>query len=191
LLYMLGGMESPSSGTILLNGIDLTSLNEERRAQLRRGQIGFIFQTFNLLPTLTVEENVAIPSQLNGISETESCKCAAEMLGLVGMSHRQSHFPSSLSGGEQQRVAIARALAIRPALLLADEPTGNLDSANGRQVVELLRTLVDEQKQTLVMVTHDANVAGAADRVVHLCDGLIEREEAPASLKNSGGKDFP
>ena len=176
LLYMLGGLETPTTGRVLLEGNDLAALSDDQRTLLRRHRIGFIFQTFNLIPTLNARENVALPLRLDNADPAWSRQRAGEMLELVGMSHRGDHYPGTLSGGEQQRVAIARALAIGPALLLADEPTGNLDSTNGHQITGVLRRLVDEHHYTVVIVTHDAEVAGAADRIVHLRDGLIERD---------------
>jgi putative ABC transport system ATP-binding protein len=173
LLCMLGGIEPPTSGQVLLEGLDLASLDDDGRTLIRRQKVGFVFQMFNLLPILTAEENVALPLELDGVPNAEAKRRAMEMLDVVGMSARRDHIPGKLSGGEQQRVAVARSLVIRPALLLADEPTGNLDSANGRQVTMLLRRLVDEEGQTLVMVTHDPLVAEQADRVVHLSDGLV------------------
>jgi putative ABC transport system ATP-binding protein len=193
MLHILGGVETPSSGQVLLEGVDLATLNDDQRTIVRRERMGFIFQSFNLLPAFTAEENVSLPLELGGMSSSQARKRAAESLRLVGMSHRRDHVPSTMSGGEQQRVAIARALVIRPALLLADEPTGNLDSANGRQVTALLRRLATEDEQTIVMVTHDAHVASQADRLVRLRDGLEETEEdieaaefrAQASLSRS------
>ncbi len=173
LLHLLGGIDVPSSGRVLLEGEDLATLGDDGRTLLRRRRLGFIFQTFNLLPTLTAEENVALPLELDGVPSPEAFQRAEVVLEQVGMSHRRRHAPGKLSGGEQQRVAVARALAIEPLLLLADEPTGNLDSVNGRQVTALLRGLVDQHQQTIVMVTHDAAVAGEADRLVQLCDGLV------------------
>jgi putative ABC transport system ATP-binding protein len=177
LLHILGGVETPSSGQVLLEGVDLATLNDDQRTIVRRERMGFIFQSFNLLPAFTAEENVALPLELGGMSSSEARKRAADSLRLVSMLHRRSHVPSAMSGGEQQRVAIARALVIRPALLLADEPTGNLDSANGRQVTALLRRLATQDDQTIVMVTHDAHVAAQADRLVRLRDGLEETDE--------------
>ena len=138
--------------------------------------MGFIFQSFNLLPAFTAEENVALPMELAGIPSSEAKRRAFDMLKMVAMSHRRHHIPCTMSGGEQQRVAIARALVMEPALLLADEPTGNLDSANGQQVTALLRRLASEHNQTIVMVTHDAEVADQSDRIVRLRDGLVERD---------------
>jgi putative ABC transport system ATP-binding protein len=177
LLHILGGVETPSSGQVLLEGVDLATMNDDQRTLIRRERMGFIFQSFNLLPAFTAEENVALPLELGGMASSEARRRAAESLRLVGMSHRRDHVPSTMSGGEQQRVAIARSLVMRPALLLADEPTGNLDSANGRQVTTLLRRLVTQEEQTIVMVTHDANVAAHADRLVRLRDGLEETED--------------
>ncbi len=154
----------------------MATLNDDQRTIIRRERMGFIFQSFNLLPAFTAEENVALPLELGGTASSEARRRAADTLRLVGMSHRRDHVPSALSGGEQQRVAIARALVMRPALLLADEPTGNLDSANGRQVTALLRRLATQEEQTIVMVTHDANVASQADRLVRVRDGLVDSD---------------
>ncbi|HZZ72403.1 MAG TPA: ABC transporter ATP-binding protein [Pirellulales bacterium] len=177
LLHILGGVETPTSGTILLDGVDISTLNDDQRTLMRRKKIGFIFQSFNLLPTLTAEENVSLPLILDGCPEKEARQRALEWLGEVGMSHRRGHIPSMMSGGEQQRVAIARALAINPTLILADEPTGNLDSNNGQLVMKLLKKLVAEQGYTIVMVTHDPDVAAQADRLIRLHDGHVESEE--------------
>ena len=176
LLHILGGVEVPTSGQVFLEGTDLASLSDDRRTLIRRERMGFIFQSFNLLPAFTAEENVALPLELGGVSASEARERAAGMLARVSIYHRRTHIPSQLSGGEQQRVAIARALVMEPALLLADEPTGNLDSANGQQITHLLRQLVDEHKQTIVMVTHDEGVAAHADRTVRLRDGQVDLE---------------
>jgi putative ABC transport system ATP-binding protein len=186
LLHLLGGVDRPSSGQVLLEGADLSALGDDDRTILRRRRIGFIFQSFNLLPTLSAEENVRLPLELGG-TPTAAARARAEVvLEMVGMLPRRRHLPSALSGGEQQRVAIARALAIEPALLLADEPTGNLDTSNGTQVTTLLRRLVDERRETIVMVTHDQNVAAHADRLVCLRDGLIESDNGQLPLLHRG-----
>ncbi len=177
LLHILGGVEVPSSGQVLLDEVDIATLNDDQRTLMRRRKIGFIFQSFNLLPTLTAEENVSLPLILDGCPASEAKMRAQNWLGQVGVAHRSTHIPSTMSGGEQQRVAVARALAINPSLILADEPTGNLDSANGQQVMKLLRRLVADQGYTIVMVTHDSDVAAQADRLVRLNDGMVESEE--------------
>jgi putative ABC transport system ATP-binding protein len=180
LLHLLGGIESPTSGEILLEGVPLSAMGDDARTLLRRRRIGLVFQSFNLLPAFTAEENVGIPLLLDGVGRAELQRRAAEMLELVRMAHRRGHVPGALSGGEQQRLAIARALVIRPAILLADEPTGNLDSASGAQVTTLLRQLVDDRQQTVIMVTHDLAVAQRADRIVRLRDGQIEEPRPQA-----------
>jgi putative ABC transport system ATP-binding protein len=188
LLHILGGVETPSSGQVLLEGVDFATLSDDSRTIIRRERMGFIFQSFNLLPAFTAEENVALPLELGGTGSAEARRRANDALRLVGVAHRRDHVPSTMSGGEQQRVAIARALVMQPALLLADEPTGNLDSVNGRQVTALLRRLATREEQTIVMVTHDANVAAQADRLVRLRDGLEESEaevEAEAHVGSS------
>jgi len=181
LLALLGGIDVPTSGQVLLEGTDLATLSDDARTLMRRRRIGFVFQAFNLLPTLTAEENVSIPMELDGVSAREAKQRALKALELVEMSHRRHHIPSKLSGGEQQRVAIARALPIEPALLLADEPTGNLDSRQTQLVTDLLRQLVDRHGQTIVTVTHDTEVGDAARRVILFRDGAVEsdtRQEA-------------
>jgi putative ABC transport system ATP-binding protein len=182
LLNLLGAIETPTTGKVLLEGTDMATLNDNQRTLLRRRRIGFIFQQFNLLPTLSALENVALPLELDGVSESEAQQRAAERLELVGLSERMTHLPSMMSGGEQQRVAVARALVIEPALVLADEPTGNLDSVSSSQVMRLLRDLVSGGGQTVVIVTHDKDVAAQADRVVHVRDGRIETEVKSGAL---------
>jgi putative ABC transport system ATP-binding protein len=177
MLTMLGGVDVPTSGQILLEGTDLATLNDDQRTLIRRRRIGFVFQAFNLLPILTAQENVALPLELDGVPSREAQDRAAKTLELVGLTQRRSHLPGKMSGGEQQRVAIARALVIEPAIVLADEPTGNLDSANGKRITHVLRELVDQHGQTIIMVTHDPAVAQQADRVIYLSDGQVEREE--------------
>src|SRR4051812_31874260 len=177
LLTLLGGVDVPTSGQVLLEGVDVATMTDDQRTLVRRRRIGFIFQQFNLLPILTAEENVSLPLELDGLSGSEAKKRATEKLEMVGLVNRKTHIPGKMSGGEQQRVAIARALAIEPTFLLADEPTGNLDSSNSKRVMTLLRKLVDEHNQTIVLVTHDPAVSAQADRIVHLLDGQVEREE--------------
>ena len=176
LLALMAGLDRPSSGAVLLDGERIDHLSEDRLAVLRRHKIGFVFQSFQLLENLTARENTMLPMELLGRSDASPR--AAELLAAVGLSERGHHYPSQLSGGEQQRVALARAFAPRPALLLADEPTGNLDGATGRVVLDLLVAMRADEGATLVLVTHDPAVAALADRRIHLKDGRIEREEA-------------
>ncbi len=175
LLALMAGLDRPSTGTVLVDGEPINRLSEDRLALLRRHKIGFVFQSFQLLGNLTARENVLLPMELLGWREAS--QRAGELLDAVGLAERGHHYPSQLSGGEQQRVALARAFAPRPALLLADEPTGNLDGATGRVVLDLLVAMRAEEGATLVLVTHDPAVAGLADRRIHLLDGRIEREE--------------
>ncbi len=178
LLSLIGGIDTPTTGRVLLGGVDVASLNDDERTLMRRRRIGFIFQAFNLLPTLSAVENVALPLELDGIPAHEARPRGIEALEAVGLGPRADHLPSMMSGGEQQRVAVARALVIRPALVLADEPTGNLDSVSSAQVVALLRELVDADGQTVVIVTHDLQLAEIADRIIHVRDGQIESDVA-------------
>jgi putative ABC transport system ATP-binding protein len=180
LLHLLAGLDHPTAGSIRVGGSDLASLDEDARALMRRRQIGLMFQSFQLLDTLTAEENVALPLAIGGCPADEVRRRAALLLGRVELTHRRQHRPHELSGGEQQRVAIARALVIEPLLLLADEPTGNLDSVQGERIMTLLRQLVNERRQTLCMVTHDAHHAALADRIVSLRDGRIVEDRAPS-----------
>ena len=182
LLAILGLLDSPSSGSYVLNGRPVQSLKLAERARIRNREIGFIFQAFNLIGDLTVYENVELPLTYRGMSGAERKKRVVEALERVGMSHRIKHYPSQLSGGQQQRVAVARALGGDPSILLADEPTGNLDSQNGEQVMELMREL-HRGGATICMVTHDPRYAKYADREIHLFDGRIveESQEAPAA----------
>jgi putative ABC transport system ATP-binding protein len=174
LLGLAAGLDRPSSGAVLLDGRPLHDLSEKQLAVLRRGRIGFVFQSFQLLGNLTALENVLLPIELAG--RAAALERARGMLAAVGLGERGHHYPSQLSGGEQQRVALARAFAAEPELLLADEPTGNLDGATGAVVLELLTRLRAERGATLVLVTHDPEVAARADRRIHLRDGRIESE---------------
>jgi len=173
LLHMLGGLDRPDTGDVQLEGNSITHLDENGQTLLRRRRIGFVFQKVHLLPMLKALENVMVPMRLDGVDMSIARPKAIEALESVGMGHKQSNRPGELSGGEAQRVAIARALVMSPAILLADEPTGALDSANSGIVIELFRTLVSKQGQTLVIVTHDATVAESADRIIKMRDGLI------------------
>ena len=176
LLHMLGGIARPTEGSVLLEGVDLATLDDDALARVRRRRIGFIFQRYNLLPELSLVENVALPLVLDGAAEGQSEAAARAALEAVGMGHRAGHRPDELSGGEQQRGAIARALVTSPAIVLADEPTGALDSTNSRHVVELLARLVAERGQTVVLVTHDQAIAAATRRTIRMRDGRIESD---------------
>lgn len=171
LLGILAGLDLPSGGTVELGGVELTALDEEERAKVRGAQVGFVFQTFQLLASLTALENVMLPSELRG--ESNAAGQARELLEKVGLGERMGHYPRQLSGGEQQRVAIARAFASRPKVLFADEPTGNLDTVTGARVINLLFELNEEFQTTLVLVTHDEQLAGRCQRIVELDAGRI------------------
>ena len=182
LLALMAGLDRPSEGEVWLDGHPLHALSENDLALVRRRQIGFVFQSFQLLGNLTAEENVLLPLELARVADAVAR--ASDVLGAVGLGERGHHYPSELSGGEQQRVALARAFATRPAVLLADEPTGNLDGATGEIVLELLLRLRREQGSSLVLVTHDPAIASRADRLVYLRDGAVEREDlAPAERR--------
>jgi ABC-type lipoprotein export system ATPase subunit len=172
LLHVVGGMDRPTHGRVSLGGVAMDSLTEEALARLRRKKIGFVFQFFNLLPTLTLAENVALPLMLDGARH--SSERAREILGRVGLADRAAHFPAELSGGEMQRAAVARAVVARPDLILADEPTGNLDTDNGTQVMSLLGDLNRELGLTIILATHSIEAARYARRTFHMRDGLIE-----------------
>jgi putative ABC transport system ATP-binding protein len=176
LLNLIGGIDAPTSGTITIDGHDITRAGDREMTLLRRGTIGIVFQIFNLMPTLTVLENVMLPAELAGRRDAESRDRAMQLLGEVGMAHRSGHRPDELSGGEMQRTAIARALINRPRILLADEPTGNLDSRNGQNVLELLQRIARDSALTLVMATHDPLVANIGDRVIEMKDGRVVEE---------------
>jgi putative ABC transport system ATP-binding protein len=173
-MHILAGLDSPTSGTVTIGGTDITNMDDQELTLLRRRHIGFIFQFFNLLPMLTAEENVVLPTTIAG--EEPDKAWVNELIAKVGLDDRRSHRPSELSGGQQQRVAIARSLVERPTVLFADEPTGNLDSASSGEILALLRDSVDSYGQTTLMVTHDANAASIADRILFLADGLIVKD---------------
>jgi ABC-type lipoprotein export system ATPase subunit len=179
LLQLLGALDRPSSGRIELLGRDLTSLGERELTRLRRDTIGFVFQQFNLIPTLSAAGNVEVAIATRHESGAQRAERVGTLLDSVGLADRSHHLPSQLSGGEQQRVAIARALANRPAVLLADEPTGNLDTTSGREIVELLERLVAEGNQTIVLITHEPQIAAAAQRTISLKDGRILSDTQP------------
>jgi len=180
LLHLMGGLDRPEEGEILIDGSNLQDLHDNELAELRLKKIGFVFQFFNLLPRLTALRNVELPLTVAGLPEKEALEKAEEMLKLMGLEARVDHRPSELSGGEQQRVAMARALINDPKIVLADEPTGNLDTKTGWELVELMRKLNKEKGQTFVMITHDPHIAETADHMIHLRDGLIEgTKEAP------------
>ncbi|MGE5654984.1 MAG: ABC transporter ATP-binding protein [Bacillota bacterium] len=174
LLSLLGGLDRPISGDVLINGQSFASLNEDKLAIMRRKSIGYVFQFFNLIPHLTAQENVELPMAITGEPTKAIRDRAAYLLEQVGLGPRRSHRPNQLSGGEQQRVAIARALANRPAVVLADEPTGNLDSKTRNAVIELFSHFNKQEKQTFVIITHDESLASYAHRVIHLRDGKVE-----------------
>ncbi len=178
LLQMIGCLDQPTSGRVFISGQDVTTLNRNQRADMRRGHIGFIFQFFALIPTLTAYENVEMPLLLNGHTPKERRERVMELLQAVDLSDRANNRPDQLSGGQQQRVAIARALAPKPALILADEPTANLDTANGQQVMEIMKRLNQETGVTFVFATHDPRVISYATRIVTLRDGVIEKDSA-------------
>jgi len=179
LMHLLAGLDRPTSGTVTLDGVELSSLDDDRLTRLRREKVGFVFQTFNLLPVLDARENILLPLSIAGVRVDQAW--FDQLVETVGIGDRLSHRPSQLSGGQQQRVAVARALISRPAVVFADEPTGNLDSAASGEVLSLLRGAVDDFGQTVVMVTHDANAATYADRLVVLVDGRIVRDQDAVS----------
>jgi len=182
LMHILAGLDRPTTGTVSIDGTDITELNDKRLTLLRRHNIGFIFQFFNLLPTLTAEENILLPLQIAGTKPDS--EWVESVIDRVGLGDRRRHRPAELSGGQQQRVAIARALVSRPTVIFADEPTGNLDSTTGTEILTVLREAADSYQQTTVMVTHDAGAAAIADRALFLADGLIVRD---SPCKYAGG----
>jgi putative ABC transport system ATP-binding protein len=182
LMHILAGLDQPTSGTVTIAGIEITRLDDSQLTRLRRKHIGFVFQFFNLLPMLNAEENILLPLSIAG--EKPDKAWLDELLANVGLDKRREHRPSELSGGEQQRVAIARSLVTRPTILFADEPTGNLDSKTGGEILQLVRDSVDSYGQTIVMVTHEARAALIADRILFLADGLIVQERKDATTED-------
>jgi putative ABC transport system ATP-binding protein len=181
LLNLVGGIDVPSRGSVWVDGVEISRLSDDALTDLRRDRLGFVFQFYNLIPTLTARENIETPMQFQGKSKAQRRERAAALLSRVGLADRADHKPAELSGGEQQRVAIARALANDPALVLLDEPTGDLDSATGKEILGLLQKLNKEEKVTLLVATHDPAVAAICSRVVKLRDGKIESDLATAS----------
>lgn len=180
LLHMLGGLDRPTSGKVIIDGENIYDYKEEKLAIFRRRKIGFIFQSFNLIPVLDVEENIALPALMD--NDKVDKKYLDEIIEVLGLTDRKTHLPSELSGGQQQRVSIGRALLNKPAIIFADEPTGNLDSKNSREVIELLKFTAKKYNQTLIVITHDVNIAALADRTITIQDGQIISDEY---LKNN------
>ena len=181
MLMVIAGLERVSAGKVRIAGTDYANLNEDGLALFRRDHVGIVFQSFHLIPTMTALENVAIPLEFAG--RRDAFERAEAQLRAVGLGHRITHYPGQLSGGEQQRVALARAFAAEPKILLADEPTGNLDGATGQQIIELLFEMHDRSNTTLVLITHDMNLAARCDRVVHIADGLIARDSLSSAAE--------
>jgi len=175
LLHLLGGLDKPTNGKVIIDGESIYDYKEEKLAIFRRRKIGFVFQFFNLIPVLDVEENISLPALLDNDKVDKSY--LQELIQILGLEERRSHLPSELSGGQQQRVSIGRALLNKPAIILADEPTGNLDSKNSKEVIELLKITARKYNQTLILITHDVNIASMADRVITIEDGEITSDK--------------
>lgn len=189
LMHVLGALDVPTSGQALIDGQDLQALKERQLVALRGRRVGFVFQTFNLIHTLSAQRNVELPMIFQGISRRERARRARDLLIRVGLSERVHHKPSELSGGERQRVAVARALANEPEIILADEPTGNLDTESGRSILELLRNLSVEDGKTVILVTHDPEAAAIADRTIRLRDGVVASKAPHVGEAGKGGDD--
>jgi len=187
LLGLLAGLDAPTTGRIVIDGVEITGLNEDRLALVRGRKIGFVFQSYQLIPTLTAEENVLLPHELTGGDVSAGLARARELLKSVGLEDRMDHYPVQLSGGEQQRVALARAFMVKPPILMADEPTGNLDSVNGAHVLDLLISLNQREGTTLILVTHDRTLTARADRIVTLSDGKVVADEMQPAAASSQG----
>ena len=181
LLHLLGGVDRPTSGKVYIDGVDIYSLKEEELAIFRRRGVGFIFQFYNLVPVLTAEENMQLPMLLD--EKKINKEHFNELIGILGLEDRLNHLPNQLSGGQQQRVSIGRALAYNPSVILADEPTGNLDSKNGKEIVDLLKISIKKYNQTLILITHDLDIASQADRVIVIEDGEIQKDEVMENEK--------
>ena len=184
MLNMLAGLEKPTKGEVVINGEHIEKMNENQLVKFRRDHVGFIFQSFNLLQTMTAQENVALPLVFRGTEKKERMKKAGDLLDFVGLPEHKKHKPNEMSGGQQQRVGVARALVVDPEIIFADEPTGNLDSNTSRDIMNMMRKVVREQKKTLVMVTHDNHLAGFADRIFHIIDGKIVKIEDNRQVEN-------
>jgi putative ABC transport system ATP-binding protein len=187
LLGLLAGLDAPTTGRIIIDGVDITGLNEDRLALVRGRKIGFVFQSYQLIPTLTAEENVLLPHELTGGEVSAGLARARDLLKSVGLEDRMDHYPVQLSGGEQQRVALARAFMVKPPILMADEPTGNLDSVNGAHVLDLLISLNQREGTTLILVTHDRTLTARADRIVTLSDGKVVADEMQPTVVSGQG----
>jgi len=185
LLGLLAGLDTPTAGRIIVDGVDITGLNEDQLALVRGRKIGFVFQSYQLIPTLTAEENVLLPHELTGGDVSAGLARARDLLRSVGLEDRMDHYPVQLSGGEQQRVALARAFMVKPPILMADEPTGNLDSVNGAHVLDLLISLNQREGTTLILVTHDRTLTARADRIVTLSDGKVVADEMQTAVTSS------
>lgn len=175
LLHLLGGVDKPTSGKVIVDGVDIYNLSEKEISIFRRRKVGFIFQFYNLVPVLTVEENMLLPLLLD--SKKVDKKEFEELMNILGLEERKHHLPNELSGGQQQRASIGRALAYKPSIVLADEPTGNLDSKNSKEIIDLLKISVKKYNQTLILITHDLNIASQADRIITIEDGSIVKDE--------------
>src|SRR5579864_655365 len=187
LLGLLAGLDAPTAGRNVVDGIEITGLNEDQLAMVRGRKIGFVFQSYQLIPTLTAEENVLLPHELTGGDVSAGLARARDLLRSVGLEDRMDHYPVQLSGGEQQRVALARAFMVKPPILMADEPTGNLDSVNGAHVLDLLISLNRREGTTLILVTHDRTLTARADRIVTLSDGKVVADEMQPAVASSQG----
>lgn len=187
LLNMLAGLEKPTKGEVIIENAHLEKMNENQLVKLRRERVGFIFQSFNLMPTMNALENVALPLSFRGISKKVRIKKAAQVLQLVGLKQHMKHKPTQMSGGQQQRVGVARALVVNPAIIFADEPTGNLDTRTSEEVMNLMQKVVHEHKKTLVMVTHDNHLASFADRIFHIIDGKIVKIQDQTTVMEEQG----
>ena len=178
LLHLIGGVDKPTSGKVFVDDIDIYNLNEKQLAIFRRRKVGFVFQFYNLVPVLTTEENILLPILLDNKKPDKAY--INELLDLLGLQDRKNHLPSELSGGQQQRVSIGRALAYKPSIILADEPTGNLDSKNSKEIIDLLKISVKRYNQTLMVITHDVDIASQADRIITIEDGIVSKDEVMA-----------